>query len=62
MKVKRVRVKACQVCHKEKLALYRVRGAPTSPWQFVCNSCLEPIREGNLSYQYGGTWKSKKRH
>ena len=62
MKIKRVRIKMCHECQQEKQTLYRVRQSAEAPWQFVCKVCLLPIRTGNPGYQYGGTWKSKKRH
>ena len=61
MKVKRVRQKECQQCRHTKDTLYRVRERSNAPWQFVCKECLLPLRNGNFNYQYGGTWKSKKR-
>ena len=62
MKVKRVRNKKCQLCQNERDTLYRVREKVALPWQFVCKDCLPRVRDNNFEYQYGGTWKSKKRH
>lgn len=61
VRVKRVRQKACEQCNKIEHVLYRIRVEPSAPWQFVCKPCLLPIREASAAYQYGGTWKSKKR-
>lgn len=60
--VKRIRTKACQRCSKTEDTLYRVRLDESRLWSFVCRNCLEIIKPGNQHYQYGGTWKSKKRH
>ncbi len=62
MKVKRVRNKECQLCKNEKDTLYRIREKVVLPWKFVCKDCLPMVRDNNFEYQYGGTWKSKKRH
>jgi hypothetical protein len=60
--VKRIRTKACQRCGKNDDTLYRVRLDESRIWLFVCLSCLEKVKPDNPHYQYGGTWKSKKRH
>ncbi len=60
--VKRIRTKACQRCAKLSDTLYRIRVDETRLWIFVCLDCLEQVKPGNQHYQYGGTWKSKKRH
>ncbi|MEM1304116.1 MAG: hypothetical protein AAGG46_04435 [Planctomycetota bacterium] len=62
MPVKRTRTKTCDRCDKAAGTLYRVRVEADGPWVFVCRECLEAVRPGNAAYQYGGTWKSKKRH
>jgi len=62
MPVKRVRIKACDRCKETKEVLYRVRIDASLHWIFVCPACLECVKPNNPLYQYGGTWKSKKRH
>ena len=60
--IKRIRTKACDCCCKTADTLYRVRIDESRRWGFVCPACLERLKPGNPFYQYGGTWKSKKRH
>jgi hypothetical protein len=62
LSIKRIRIKACDRCQKIQEVLYRVRIDETRHWTFVCPACLEYVKPGNPHYQYGGTWKSKKRH
>ncbi|MCY2976853.1 MAG: hypothetical protein NTW52_19525 [Planctomycetota bacterium] len=62
MPVKRIRSKCCDRCKKNEDVLYRVRIDESRAWIFVCPDCLEQVKPGNSFYQYGGTWKSKKRH
>lgn len=62
MPIKRVRTKSCDRCGAEAGTLYRVRLDASGVWRFVCPACLDGVRVGNPHYQYGGTWKSKKRH
>jgi hypothetical protein len=62
MPIKRIRTKACDRCEKTNDVLYRVRIDESQRWIFVCPTCLEQVKPGNPLYQYGGTWKSKKRH
>ena len=62
MKVKRVRTKACDRCREQRDALYRIRIEADGPWLFCCADCVHAVKRDNPSYQYGGTWKSKKRH
>ncbi|MDB4419398.1 hypothetical protein N9267_00400 [bacterium] len=50
------------MCKNEKDTLYRIREKVVLPWKFVCKDCLPMVRDNNFEYQYGGTWKSKKRH
>ena len=61
-KIKRVRTKACDRCRRNNEVLYRVRVDREGEWMFVCPDCLNVVRPNNPHYQYGGTWKSKKRH
>jgi hypothetical protein len=60
--IKRIRTKACQRCGKVDDTLYRIRHDESRMWVFICLECLELVKPGNPHYQYGGTWKSKKRH
>jgi alpha-D-ribose 1-methylphosphonate 5-phosphate C-P lyase len=61
-KTKRIRSKACSRCAATSAVLYRVRIENDGDWIFVCSPCLYEVKPGNPHYQYGGTWKSKKRH
>lgn len=62
VKIKRTRTKACQRCQTVNEVLYRVRITNHGDWTFVCPACLNKVKPDNPHYQYGGTWKSKKRH
>ena len=58
----RIRTKECKKCYEHKDILYRCRYNEPKDWVFVCGECLKEIK--NLfqnTYQYGGTWKSKKK-
>ena len=58
----RVRTKECFKCSERKGVLYRCRYDEIKDWVFLCGVCLKQIK--NLfenTYQYGGTWKSKKK-
>ena len=66
----RNRKKKCYVCKTEKEILYRVRYEENflernriyREWFFICEYCLKIIKKKfEKSYQYGGTWKSKKK-
>ena len=61
-RVKRVRIKSCDRCDAIGTTLYRVRIERAGNWIFVCPACLEKVKPDNPHYQYGGTWKSTKRH
>lgn len=61
-KIKRIRTKPCSRCQQISEVLFRVRLVSEGDWCFVCPRCLEIVRPDNPHYQYGGTWKSKKRH
>ena len=61
-RVKRVRTKACSRCDETNDVLYRVKVESNGDWIFVCPVCLDKVKPDNPQYQYGGTWKSKKRH
>ncbi|MEL7265261.1 MAG: hypothetical protein AAFP69_10720 [Planctomycetota bacterium] len=62
VKIKRARTKPCHRCKQTSDVLYRVRAEKGGAWIFICPTCLEIVKPGNAHYQYGGTWKSKKRH
>ncbi|MDC0110926.1 hypothetical protein OAI76_03895 [Alphaproteobacteria bacterium] len=58
----KVRTKECYKCNEQKDVLYRCRYQENKDWVFLCGKCLKEIK--NLfedTYQYGGTWKSKKK-
>ena len=58
----RVRTKDCFKCDKPKEVLYRCRYKELKDWVFLCGKCLHEVKTAfEESYQYGGTWKSKKR-
>ncbi|MEE2641617.1 MAG: hypothetical protein VX768_13400 [Planctomycetota bacterium] len=57
-----VREKLCHSCSLSAGILYRVRIRAGGEWLFVCRGCLQKVRPANPDYQYGGTWKKKKRH
>jgi hypothetical protein len=62
MVIKRERVKPCDRCRQPHRVLYRVRIDAAQNWIFVCPQCWQQVSPGNPFYQYGGTWKSRKRH
>ena len=58
----RVRTKECYYCKSPNKALYRCRYGDVKSYVFLCVSCLKEIKLGfKDTYQYGGTWKSKKK-
>ena len=58
----RTRTKDCSVCNEPKEVLYRCRYQDQKDWSFLCGKCLQVIKENHQdTYQYGGTWKSKKK-
>ena len=66
----RYRKKICHICKKEKDILFRCRYEENfierskiyANWVFVCESCLKQIKiKFHDTYQYGGTWKNKKK-
>ena len=58
----RVRIKDCFFCDKSKEVLYRCRIQEQMDWVFLCGKCLQLVKDKYKdTYQYGGTWKSKKR-
>ena len=58
----RVRTKDCYKCKDQKEILYRCRYAELKDWVFLCGKCLNEEKTlFDHTYQYGGTWKSKKK-
>ena len=58
----RARTKACFVFKDAKEVLYRCRYQELKDWVFLCGKCLKDVNTRfEDTYQYGGTWKSKKR-
>ncbi|MFT7490719.1 MAG: hypothetical protein ACI80S_000300 [Pseudohongiellaceae bacterium] len=61
-KVQRHRsIKCCDSCGKGEAVLYRIKVQVQEPWIFACGAC-QAIAKVQASYQYGGTWKQKKRN
>ena len=57
----RTRFKECQFCKTSKDILYRCKYNNFKEWIFLCGKCLNQIKSDYQdTYQYGGTWKSKK--
>ena len=58
----RVRTKDCYVCNDAKEVLYRCRYEDLKDWVFLCEKCLTEVKSRyEETYQYGGTWKNKKK-
>ena len=58
----RVRTKDCDSCKDAKETLYRCRYKDLKAWVFLCGRCLTDVKSKfDDTYQYGGTWKSKKK-
>ena len=58
----RLRNKDCFKCSDQKDVLYRCRYDKLKNWVFICGQCLKKIKTlFEETYQYGGTWKSKKK-
>ena len=58
----RAREKACGQCLVVSPMLYRCRYGERPDWLFLCEPCLNAVKTRHeKSYQYGGTWKAKKR-
>lgn len=58
----RTREKSCSECLRVSPVLYRCRYGESLQWLFLCEPCLGAVKEKHGdSYQYGGTWKGKKR-
>ena len=58
----RDRTKDCYLCNNAKQVLYRCRYDDLKDWVFICGKCLTDVKPRfEDTYQYGGTWKSKKK-
>ena len=56
------RTKDCHVCNDPGGVLYRCRYDELEDWVFLCGECLTNVKSRfEDTYQYGGTWKSKKK-
>ena len=53
--------KQSALCNKDESVLFRVRLNNNEPWQFLCKQCQLKAKS-EASYQYGGTWKQRKRN
>ena len=51
----------CFRCSKDFKKLFRCIIDSSGNWIFICEFCLESSKKDNIFYQYGGTWKSKKK-
>lgn len=53
--------KRCSECDNEFGTLFRVRHLEVhyarKEWIFICKVCLPSVKENNIHYKYGGTWK-----
>ena len=57
----RTRFKECHFCKISNEVLYRCKYNNCKEWIFLCRKCLNQIKSDYWdTYQYGGTWKSKK--
>jgi hypothetical protein len=54
-------IKLCDSCGKSEAVLYRIKVQLQKPWTFACGPC-QSIAKQQPTYQYGGTWKQKKRN
>jgi len=58
----RTRMKECHSCQVRADVFYRCRYEGLKYWLFLCGKCLAEVKtKHDKTYQYGGTWKSKKR-
>jgi hypothetical protein len=53
--------KQCQSCNKADSVLFRIRVKPQKDWSFLCTACQTNAKT-QTGYEYGGTWKQKKRN
>lgn len=51
----------CFKCDNLFSELYRCKFDERGNWVFMCKNCLEESKTDDIFYQYGGTWKSKKK-
>ena len=62
LRVMRQRTKPCANCAQNSDALYRCRYGDALDWRFLCGRCLTQVKaDFPETYQYGGTWKARKR-
>lgn len=52
----------CDKCGALSSVLYRLLTELDGEWWFGCKSCQVQAKANYPDYQYGGTWKQKKRH
>ena len=58
----RKRAKGCFECKELNDVLYRCGYDGEKTWIFLCENCLSLVKKKyQADYQYGGTWKSKKK-
>ena len=58
----RKRAKVCFECKELNDVLYRCPYGGEKTWIFLCKNCLSLVKKKyQADYQYGGTWKSKKK-
>ncbi|TMO65461.1 hypothetical protein CWC19_17565 [Pseudoalteromonas aurantia] len=58
----RIRQKLCAQCQQSKPVMYRCRYDKNTAWRFSCGPCLLILKKKYAqTYQYGGTWKAKKK-
>ena len=54
-------VKKCNKCEAEFKQAFRVRHLALhnaqKQWVFLCKGCTLEVKDNNIHYQYGGTWK-----
>ncbi|OUX75440.1 MAG: hypothetical protein CBC19_11395 [Oceanospirillales bacterium TMED59] len=56
------REKQCADCKANFASLYRSKSKALPDWRFRCEACLNALKTVSGSdYQYGGTWKSRRR-
>jgi hypothetical protein len=61
-KASRVRkTKSCALCTRVSEVLFRIKISNEAAWQLACKSCQIKHKETE-GYQYGGTWKNRKRN
>ena len=54
-------MKSCHQCSFQQDTLFRVRIQENKNWVFICQDCLKIVKSDNPHYQYGGTWKNRKK-